>query len=43
MLLSNAVQTGDKGGSGTLIIIAVVCVVAVIGVAVLGVLSKKNK
>lgn len=43
MLLNNIVQTGDKGGSGKLIIIAVVCVVAVVAVVVLGFLAKKNK
>ena len=43
MLLETAVYTGDKGGSNTYIIIGIVCVIAIIAVAVLGVLSKKNK
>lgn len=43
LLLETAVRTGDSGGSTTFIIIGAVCVVAVIVVAVLGVMSKKDK
>lgn len=43
MILETAVRTGDSGGSSTFIIIGAVCIVAIIVVAVLGVMSKKNK
>lgn len=43
MLLETAVRTGDSGGTSTYIIIGVVCVVVILAVAVLGILSKKNK
>ncbi len=46
MLLSNvvdtAVNTGDSGGMTKFIIIGVVCVVLIAGIAVLGILSKKD-
>ena len=43
LLLETAVNTGDSGGSNTYIVIGIVCIVAIIAVAVLGVLSKKDK
>lgn len=43
MLLNVAVNTGDNGGMTKYIIIGVLCVVAIAAVAILGVMSKKNK
>lgn len=43
MLMDMAVNTGDNGGMTKYIILGVICVVAIAVVAVLGVLSKKNK
>jgi hypothetical protein len=43
ILLETAVRTGDSGDYTTFIIIGAVCVVAVIVVAILGVISKKDK
>lgn len=43
MLLNVAVNTGDNGGMTKYIIIGVLCVAAIAVVAILGVMSKKNK
>lgn len=43
ILLNAAVNTGDNGGMTKYIIIGVLCVAAIAAVAILGVLSKKNK
>lgn len=43
ILLNAAVNTGDNGGMTKYIVIGVLCVAAIAAVAVLGVLSKKNK
>ncbi len=43
LLLETAVKTGDSGGFSTFIVIGVVCVVAIIVVAVLGIMSKRIK
>ena len=42
-LLNVAVNTGDNGGMTKYIIIGILCVVAIAAVAILGIMSKKNK
>lgn len=43
MLLNAAVNTGDNGEMTKFIIIGVLCVAVIVAVAVLGILSMKNK
>lgn len=42
-MADSAVNTGDSGGMTKYIIIGVVCVILIAAIAVLGIMSKKDK